>query len=174
MKDKYIDLEKDLNSAMFAAGFLVSAAEALPKFQNKIKNWVNAFACLIALGWMSLLLIFIFTEKIMYLKVWGGIFVVLIMFGIFISAIASLFKFREPKLELDWDSADCEALNKKEFTDITPAKYLVTDKSESMYGKEVELYPTFSRVSIDKKTGIRSALIYTTYQISLVGKEEVK
>jgi hypothetical protein len=131
----------DLTKSLACMATSVSIIVWLSTLTARISKWVEFIAsAVIGSAWMSLLLIYIWTEKLILLKIWATP----IALALILTCIMEGWK----------------ALNKKPvkprtheeiFGKSKGKKFKVIDEKEPSNGKEFILYPLHAKLSDDKK-----------------------
>ncbi len=161
--------------------------EALRNSKSKMSAFLNILGYLLCSGWISLLLVFICTERSIYLKAFGMVFVLAVL--LFFTAavvpdIIRLFLKTKPNTGQPYitETEESIALNKKHFDDkgLLPFTFIITDNSTSIADKngevveepELDLYPVYVRHFI--KEGKPLVYILRPDQVQAKTQETIK
>ena len=104
------------------------------------RKYISFIASLVGSAWMSLLIFYIWTEKLILLKIWATPIVIGLILWLIIDAFDELKKKPLRKLKQD-----------EVFGNGKGTKYVVIDEKDPLKGQEVILYPFRGRLTHEGK-----------------------
>lgn len=122
-------------------------------FEMTGKLMFNVIGAILGSAWASLLIAFVFTGNLLYIRIFVGLLAVVIIVMFQEMWVESLMKYRKKKRWMEstkdmkgMEAPDANDPNRIFFPDEKPIKFKVVKKGDPAYGKEFFLYPMYGRL----------------------------
>lgn len=141
----FSQLEQQIKSVLFWTKIIIW-------FQTVGKLIVNVVGAMVGTAWMLLILAWVWTGDLMYLKIFAGILSTMLVLVFQWHCIVSFVNYKRRKY---WSSLDMTHLdtplksdiNNVYFDGINPTKYKVIDQKDELKNKQLFLYPMYGRLN---------------------------